>query len=45
MIQAPTLPDMSYVIAVTGNRLNSLVDIHKPGPNIHKNHEEILSTE
>jgi len=45
MIQASALPDMSLVIAVTGNRLNCLVDIHKPGSNIHKNHEEILSAE
>jgi hypothetical protein len=44
MIEASTLHDMSYVIAVTGKRLNSLDDIHKPGPNAHKNHEEILST-
>jgi hypothetical protein len=36
---------MSHVIAVTGKRLNRLVDIYKPETNIHKNHEEILSTE
>ena len=28
MIQASALPDMSHVIAVTGNRLNCLVDIY-----------------
>jgi len=39
MIQASALPEMSHVIAVTGNRLNCLVDIYKPGTNIHKNHE------
>jgi hypothetical protein len=45
MIQASALPDMSLVIAATGNRLNCLVDIYKLGTNIHKNLEEILSTE
>jgi len=28
MIQASALPDMSHVIAVTGKRLNCLVDIY-----------------
>jgi hypothetical protein len=45
LIKASALPDMSHVIAVIGNRLNCLVDIYKPGTNIHKIHEEILSTE
>jgi len=45
MIQTSALLDISHVIAVTGNSLYHLVEIYKPGTNIHKNHEEILSTE
>jgi hypothetical protein len=45
MIQASALPGMSHVISVTGNRLNCLVDIQKPGTTIHKNREESLRSE